>query len=99
MCRCVVIAACFVAALLVLPLSGSGQASTTPAAARALSLTRGEMRGGVTRDDGSGASPLLVREIVRQAVLIAARDELGLLTRDEVLGEPMTQRPISIGLI
>jgi len=30
---------------------------------------------------------LLERELLRQAFLIAARDELGLLTRDEVLGE------------
>jgi len=30
---------------------------------------------------------LLLRELVRQAVLIAARDELGLTTRDEILGE------------
>src|SRR5579883_1246195 len=31
---------------------------------------------------------VLARELVRQAVLIAARDELGLETRDEVLGDP-----------
>ena len=30
----------------------------------------------------------LVRELGRQAVLVAARDELGLATRDETLGEP-----------
>jgi hypothetical protein len=30
---------------------------------------------------------ILARELVRQAVLIAARDELGLATRDEVLGD------------
>ena len=30
----------------------------------------------------------LAREIVRQALLIAARDELGAVTRDEVLGDP-----------
>jgi tetratricopeptide (TPR) repeat protein len=33
------------------------------------------------------AAPLLVRELVRQAVLIAGRDELGLHTRDGVLRE------------
>ncbi|MDB5327177.1 MAG: hypothetical protein JWM57_2746, partial [Phycisphaerales bacterium] len=33
--------------------------------------------------------PLLSRECFRKAVLIAARDELGLTTRDEVLGEPV----------
>jgi len=32
---------------------------------------------------------LLARELVRQALLIAARDELGLATRDEVLGETL----------
>ncbi|MDB5327196.1 MAG: hypothetical protein JWM57_2765 [Phycisphaerales bacterium] len=32
--------------------------------------------------------PILPRELIRQAVLVAARDELGASTRDEVLGEP-----------
>ena len=40
---------------------------------------------------------LLTRELVRQAVLIAARDELGLATRDEVVGDgplgPVTPDP------
>jgi tetratricopeptide (TPR) repeat protein len=36
------------------------------------------------REDG-----LLARELLRQSLLIAARDELGLLTRDFWLGEPM----------
>jgi tetratricopeptide (TPR) repeat protein len=31
---------------------------------------------------------ILARELFRQALLIAARDELGLATRDEVLGDP-----------
>jgi tetratricopeptide (TPR) repeat protein len=35
------------------------------------------------------AAKLLIREIVRQAVLIAARDELGLSTRDATLRESM----------
>lgn len=34
--------------------------------------------------------PVLAREIVRQALLIAARDQLQWATRDEVLGEAMT---------
>src|SRR5438270_10993149 len=34
---------------------------------------------------------LLVRELARQAVLIAARDELGLATRDQTLREPFPQ--------
>jgi tetratricopeptide (TPR) repeat protein len=33
---------------------------------------------------------ILLRELIRQAVLIAARDELGATTRDEVLGESST---------
>lgn len=35
---------------------------------------------------------LLVRELARQAILIAARDELGLSTRDELLGEASPAR-------
>ena len=35
---------------------------------------------------------ILARELVRQAVLIAARDELGLSTRDQVLGD----QPVAI---
>ena len=35
----------------------------------------------------NGRAGILQRELFRQAFLIAARDELGLLTRDEVLGE------------
>jgi uncharacterized protein HemY len=36
---------------------------------------------------GMAQKGLLARELVRQAVLLAARDELGAATRDEVLGE------------
>ncbi len=35
----------------------------------------------------SARAGILQRELIRQAFLIAARDELGLLTRDDVLGE------------
>jgi len=38
--------------------------------------------------DGNLLKYRLVRELGRQAVLLAARDELGLSTRDETLGEP-----------
>jgi tetratricopeptide (TPR) repeat protein len=38
------------------------------------------------------AGGLLVREIVRQALLIAARDECGLATRDRTLGESLEGR-------
>ncbi|BBO32634.1 tetratricopeptide repeat protein [Lacipirellula parvula] len=34
-----------------------------------------------------------LREVVRQGVLMALREELGLVTRDESLGEPLAQRP------
>jgi tetratricopeptide (TPR) repeat protein len=37
----------------------------------------------------------LTRELVRQAVLIAARDELGLVTRDATLGEPFSCASLS----
>ena len=41
---------------------------------------------------------ILQRELIRQALLIAARDELGLLTRDDVLGERQNaQAPASSG--
>ncbi len=36
---------------------------------------------------------ILVRELIRQAVLLAARDELGAATRDEVLGESLAGAP------
>lgn len=39
-------------------------------------------------ESNTGFRGLLARELVRQSFLIAARDELGLPTRDEVLGEP-----------
>ena len=37
---------------------------------------------------GNSRLPVLAREIVRQALLVAAREERGCLTRDAVLGEP-----------
>ena len=37
---------------------------------------------------------ILNRELTRQALLIAARDELGLLTRDEVLGDAISAKAI-----
>lgn len=45
---------------------------------------------------GGAHGGLLVREIVRQAVLIAGRDGLGLATRDHALREPLGERPLSI---
>ncbi|MHB1555915.1 MAG: tetratricopeptide repeat protein [Isosphaeraceae bacterium] len=45
-------------------------------------------------DDNAGHNAyfkngILARELIRQAMLIAARDELGLATRDEILGESL----------
>ncbi|HET6328875.1 MAG TPA: hypothetical protein VFG04_29595 [Planctomycetaceae bacterium] len=39
------------------------------------------------------AAPLLDRELVRQALLLAARDELGLSTRDVLLREEFPEKP------
>ena len=46
---------------------------------------------GPTRHD------LLVRELIRQAVLIAARDELELVTRDEVIGDKVDDVGEAVG--
>lgn len=50
--------------------------------------------GAPVSDDDAGYTAwfkngILARELVRQAMLIAARDELGLATRDEILGESL----------
>lgn len=42
---------------------------------------------------------LLLRELVRQAVLIAARDELGLATRDAALREPLPEDTASESVV
>lgn len=42
---------------------------------------------------GDSAQSILLRELIRQAVLIAARDELGVSTRDEVMGEAVDAAP------
>jgi hypothetical protein len=54
--------------------------------------------GAPVADDSAGMDALLKngilsRELIRQAMLIAARDELGLATRDEVLGESLPRAP------
>ncbi|MDB5328554.1 MAG: hypothetical protein JWM57_4123 [Phycisphaerales bacterium] len=69
-------------------------ARLAPALLLALStLTFGADRVGLVRlktDPELGQNhPLLSRECFRQALLIEARDELGLTKRDEVLGEPV----------
>lgn len=73
------------------PLLASTSGPTTEPAVFA--LTASEMVEG----KGSGSiSPLLLREILRQAVLIAARDGLQLPTRDQVLREPLGNCPFSL---
>lgn len=57
-----------------------------------LQLTMGEHQGNARMEPGgslvfSNRITRFLREMTRQAVLIAARDELGLTTRDEMLGE------------
>ena len=44
--------------------------------------------------DAKADGGLLIRELVRQAVLIAGRDGLGLQTRDQVLGEPFPETAV-----
>lgn len=65
------------------------QQSSRPAffgvSGKAPALTMGQ--GGTGILNGSTQQGRLIREIVRQAVFISARDELGLPTRDAVLGE------------
>jgi tetratricopeptide (TPR) repeat protein len=55
----------------------------------------------VIKDGKRSDRRLLVRELVRQAFLLAARDELGLLTRDYWLGEPMPgpEGPAALDLV
>lgn len=60
-----------------------------------LHLTMGENQGNAFVEPSgrlvmSTRVTTLIRELTRQAVLIAARDELGLTTRDEMLGESAT---------
>ena len=66
----------------------------TTCATPAWALDRTVLDLSVQEPDHEGADsrgPLLVRELMRQAVLIAARDELGLATRDEALREPIPE--------
>ncbi len=54
---------------------------------RIVHLERG--RGFALRSAGRIRQGILARELFRQALLMAARDELGLVTRDAWLGDPM----------
>lgn len=46
---------------------------------------------GIPQSDKGARLDMLARELLRQSVLIAARDELGLATRDEVIGDDPLQ--------
>jgi hypothetical protein len=88
------------------PVAGSGSGSE-PAATQLIIARGGRLAGGqsalvalrrpvagpLARPEPQSREGLLARELVHQAVLIAARDELGLATRDEVLGESSPLAP------
>ena len=61
----------------------------TPVGARAVVTLAKSRSSADVADEGGRFQPLLARELIRQAVLIAARDELGLATRDEVIGDSL----------
>jgi tetratricopeptide (TPR) repeat protein len=89
------------------PAKATDPALFGPAAARSRLIisqatgarTRGVVAlGAPVADDNAGMDAvlkngILSRELIRQAMLIAARDELGLATRDEVLGESLPAAP------
>lgn len=64
--------------------SSAGTAAESPTNLTVLFLDASPTNPG---DDEEVHGGLLIRELVRQAILIAARDGLGVVTRDSVLGE------------
>src|SRR5581483_1862415 len=50
-------------------------------------------------DKGIEGIGLLYREVLRQAVLLAAREGLGLFTRDQALREPLPEEPATLGCV
>ena len=78
---------CGLALLMVVVVSARLQAADGPAGGSyaTLGLTASEPQTG----GPLGGNGLLLRELFRQAVLVAARDELGLSTRDMALGESL----------
>lgn len=66
-----------------------GSVAQNPVARGVVCLTANEP----TDDVASAAPTLLVRELARQAVLLSAREEMGLGTRDMVLREPFPDEP------
>jgi tetratricopeptide (TPR) repeat protein len=74
------------------PLGVVPAAGSAPAASKTLLLSTSEPDVSKPRADGG----LLLREILRQAILLAARDELGLSTRDATLREIPRSAPGSL---
>jgi tetratricopeptide (TPR) repeat protein len=71
--------------------------ATTPSTPPRKNLAVGETVYLTVREPGnvpSQVAPLALRELVRQAFLLAARDELGLSTRDVMLREDLPQKPL-----
>ncbi len=64
--------------------------------ALALLLAAQDVLGLESTTPEGGHGGLLIREIVRQAVLIAGREGLGLRTRDHALREPLGDRPLGV---
>lgn len=82
----------FVASLLTVGLiCGAALAAETDQSSRQrLMFTTEPVNSQLKRDDGTRViADVWVREIVRQAVLVAAREECDLATRDATLGEPV----------
>jgi tetratricopeptide (TPR) repeat protein len=63
-------------------------AQEKPAAAQVVFLAAREPE---RVEAGERPGPLLARELIRQAILVAARDEMGLTTRDAILGDERPQ--------
>jgi hypothetical protein len=74
-------------AVILLPQVGRSAESGPPSGSAPVFRLRAAPPGEKVAGGGPAHGGLLVRELVRQAVLIAARDELGLVTRDASLGD------------
>src|ERR1700691_1266351 len=70
--------------LAALPATAAADKPVPPAPAEIVYLNTRESK---TITDADEPAPILARELMRQAFLIAARDEWGLLTRDSTLRE------------
>jgi tetratricopeptide (TPR) repeat protein len=70
--------------------SGTARAEEQAGVGQTVYLTVREPQG---VDPKNQPGPLLARELIRQAFLLAARDELGLATRDVILREDFPEKP------